>query len=149
MARKKARRGYSARVAPPQRLDHTATRYRDRYSHLDQQENPPGWGGFSPSITRKTVRPLIRTVLEIPSTPQSFRNKRLASPVLPVRATIRSSDVSIRSPFNNATMLTPQLTERALICAKRNIRREVLFAYRKTRKGAGGAPRKPRSKVNC
>lgn len=93
--------------------------------------------------------PLIRTVLVEPEVLQPRpRRGQMASPAVQSRATGRSSDRRIRSPFLNATMVTPELTERAILCAKRSIRREVLFATKQTGKGAK-SPKPFRSKVRC
>lgn len=92
--------------------------------------------------------PLIRTVLVDSVYQPRPQRGRPNSPVAQARATGRSSDRRIRSPFLNATMLTPELTERALICARRGIRKEVLFATKRTGKGAK-SPKRYRSKVRC
>lgn len=152
MARNSRRRrsptqGPTRQYSPPA-LGHTV----GPYSLLDAQDRPgEGWAWESPSPP--PVRPLIRTVLENPSTPPNpnkIRPRRFSpqSSTLQSRATGRSSDRPIRSPFLNATMVTPQLAERAIQCAKRGIRREVLFATRNTGKGAL-SPRKPPSKWRC
>jgi len=140
-------RGSTVRLArPTTALDHTASRYRDPLQGLLADDYPPESGGFFDS----PVRPLIRTVLEIPSTPYQAppRRGKRASPTVAVRATFRSTDKAVRSPFLNATAITPQLTERAILCAKRNIRREVIFATKATGRGSK-APRRFRSKVKC
>lgn len=101
------------------------------------------------SRLRPVRSPLIRTVLVDSSYQPPPRHRGSPrSPTVQVRATGRSSDVKLRSPFLNAQTITPELTERAIICAKRTIRREVLFASKKTGKGAK-SPRKPQSKVRC
>lgn len=92
--------------------------------------------------------PLIRTVLIDSRYQPRPQRGRPNSPVAPARATGRSSDRQTRSPFLNATLLTPELTERALICARRGIRREVLFASKRTGKGAK-SPKRKFSKVRC
>lgn len=147
MSRKRGR-GNAARIArTPYALDHTAIRSRaprdigPEYSPESEGYSPDSGGFFTPS-----VRPLIRTVLAQPA-PQRFR-KRTQSPLVPVRASMRSFGKATRSPFLNATLVTPQLADRAIVCAKRNIRREVLFAIRRTGKGSG-SPRRPKSKVKC
>lgn len=68
------------------------------------------------------------------------------SPTVVVRASGRSSQRQIKSPFLNATMFTPQVTNRAMVCARRHIRREVLFATKRTN---GSGAKRPRSKVRC
>lgn len=145
MARKRRRvLSRPARRITTQSLGHTAGRSLGRIEPL--RLGPP-----PEAVYRSPVRsPLIRTVLIEPargyqSPPQRGRPN---SPLVPVRATGRSSDRRTRSPFLNATMLTPELTERALICARRNIRKEVLFANRQTGKGARSPKRTP-SKVRC
>lgn len=145
MARNKRRKSATARPArhfSTTPLGHTA----GRFSEPDLATEEPAFGGFFPT---PTVRPLIRTVLVEPAPyqPPPRRGKR-QSPTVAVRATFRSTDRSTRSPFLNATMVSPQLTERAILCAKRNIRREVIFATKRTGKGASAPRRKP-SKVRC
>lgn len=104
---------------------------------------------FRPLVYRPPVRtPLIRTVLEIPAPPPPPRRSTPRSPVLSARATGRSSDRKARSPFFTATGITPELTNRAIVCAGRTIRREVLFARKQTGKGSK-SPRRYRSKVKC
>lgn len=142
MARKNNRRSrYSygpARRTLTKSLDHTAGPPR-AFSWLSDP-------GLDPVFHRSVRTPLIRTVLPEPvRVPQ--RSQR-SSPVVSSRATGRSSDVQVRSPFRGAVFLTPQLTERAIACAKRGIRREVLFATKRTAKGSG-SPRKPPSKWRC
>lgn len=145
--RRRAPTGWTTRQSP-QALGHTVGQPRDTLNF----GTPPATGGFT-TLRNKPVRPSIRTVLEISSPPRRAkypapsRGKR-QSPQLAVRATGRSTDRQIRSPFLNATMLTPELTERALVCARRNIRREVIFAQRKTGKGSRSPKRIP-SKVRC
>lgn len=46
--------------------------------------------------------------------------------------------VYLREPYGP----TPQLPQRALSCARRSIRREVLFALKRTSKGAGAKKRR-------
>ncbi|QXP44149.1 MAG: hypothetical protein [Arizlama microvirus] len=113
-------------------------------------------GGFStpddpPDLTYPTGKvrtPLIRTVLEIPAPPNPPRRSTPRSPVLSARATGRSSDRKARSSFLTAQGITPELTNRAIVCASRTIRREVLFARKQTGKGSK-SPRRYRSKVKC
>lgn len=151
MARNRRRRASQnslARDYYPSPLDHTARRSRVKSVPFDDVE-PVSLAEIREAFSRPTVRPLIRTVLVEPETFSAppRRGKR-QSPTLAVRATIRSTDRRTRSPYLNATMVTPQLTERALECAKRSIRREVIFATRKTGKGAR-SPRRTPSKVKC
>lgn len=76
--------------------------------------------------------------------PASLRLK--PSPTLAVRSSGRSYGAKAKSPFLNATLLTPEITQRAMTCARRAIRREVLFAKRGL---SGGSPKRHRSKVRC
>lgn len=101
-------------------------------------------------IQDRPVRsPLIRTVrIEREPFYAPPRSGKRQSPTLAVRATFRSSDAPIRSPFKGATMVTPELTQRALECARRGIRREVLFATKRTGKGSV-SPKKRYSKTRC
>lgn len=138
------RRSTSQASAFSPTLDHTASRYPRRLSDYQPVSLADIREAFSLVSDDSQVRPLIRTVLPEPA---PFRKMR-QSPTRPVRATFRSSDRATRSPFLNATTVTPQLTERALECASRTIRKEVLFAKRKTGKGSR-APRRNRSKVKC
>lgn len=116
---------------------------------------PPYRGGFParrsapPALdhpaTARTVRPLIRTVLT-DTRPRSGTRTHL--------------DVSRRALTRTRTRLnpwspvafgdTPTVYPRAFICARRAIRREVLFAIKATGRGAG-APRRftANSKVRC
>lgn len=144
---------WSTRHSPPSALAHTV----DLFGHSDGYTPAPAAGDFDPldtlvfGVRTPPVRtPLIRTVL-IERGSENFSHypdSRLPSPVASERATGRSSDRQTRSPFLNATMVTPQLSERALVCARRGIRREVLFAKRRTGKGSR-SPRKPKSKWSC
>lgn len=138
------RRSISQASAFSPTLDHTASRYSRRLSDYEPVSLADIREAFSMPQTGAQYDPLIHTVLPEPA---PFRKMR-PSPTRPVRATFRSSDRATRSPFLNATTVTPQLTERALECASRTIRKEVLFAKRKTGKGSK-APRRQRSKVKC
>lgn len=137
----KGRSRQVARWSNTQSLGHTATTRPD-----------------SVRPSRLTVRPtLMRTVLG-DTTPRGVApNKALRmvprpslvrSPTVAVRASGRSSQTRVQSPFRNAVLETPQLTQRAMVCARRHIRKEVLFALKRTAKGSSGA-RRPRSKVRC
>jgi len=84
--------------------------------------------------------PLIRTVLD------DTTNRRVgisAPPTLPVRASGRvrpaAQRQAARTPWSG---MFDSLPERALQCARRAIRREVLFATNQRRKGAGGTRRR-------
>lgn len=142
MARKTARkRADTLRLTrhtslPQKSLGHTVSRSRAFYEP------------FSPFGLPPPVRPLIRTVLVDSDFQTPPRSPGVSSPLVRSRATGRSSDRKVRSPFLNATMLMPELTERAVVCARRGIRREVLFAIRKTGKGSR-SPRRKRSSVRC
>lgn len=69
------------------------------------------------------------------------------SPIVRSRASRRSRLVS---PWEQVNFVSPQLTERAQICARRAIRREVLFAIKGTGKGSGARRRySEKSKVRC
>lgn len=105
----------------------------------------------------RTVRPtLMRTVLgdTTRSRVVSFKPpaalRRVASPTAVVRASARSLSLQTKaaSPFRQATFYKPEVAKRALDCARRSIRREVLFAIDRRRKGSGGGRRK-QSKVRC
>lgn len=93
---------------------------------------------------------LIRTVLAEPA--PGFvsppRRGKPRSPLVSVRATDRSSDYQAKRFTWNPTALHPELTQRSIHCARRGIRREVLFATRRTGKGAK-APRRRQSKTRC
>lgn len=151
MSRNNRKRGSQSRLARPYPLDHTASRYAAPVMDFDLPDYSPtaSLDDLREAFSISTVRPLIRTVLPEPERFQSppRRGKR-QSPTLPVRASFRSSDRASRSPFLTATAVTPQLTERALHCAQRGIRREVLFATKSTGKGAK-SPRRQRSKTRC
>lgn len=94
---------------------------------------------------RRTVRPLIRTVL---------------TDTHPRGGTRRDLDVSRRAVLRSRTPINPwaaysfhssgPLYERNFICARRSIRREVLFAIKGTSRGSG-APRRrtANSQVRC
>ncbi|UOF80429.1 hypothetical protein [Microviridae sp.] len=132
--------GWPTRRSPFQSLGHTV----GPRSVFEADEPPAFGGGFSSPVRS----PLIRTVLEIPFQPKPPRRSTPRSPVAQARATGRSNDRRTRSPFLNATMVTPELTERAMICARRGIRREVLFATKRTGKGAK-SPKRYKSKLKC
>lgn len=135
----------SARLTSPSYtpLDHPAGLPR-RFSAVYGLDDP----FVQPVPVRGTVRPLIRTVLVERSSPAPRLRGLRPSPVLRSRASARSSQVRVRSPFLNATMVSPELTRRSVECAKRGIRREVLFALRRTGKGAR-SPRRSPSKWRC
>lgn len=84
---------------------------------------------------------LMRTVLGDRTAGLATRS----SPVVRSRATGRSRLVT---PWEQARFISPQLTNRAMVCARRSIRREVLFAIKGTGKGSK-AKRGPRSSVRC
>lgn len=143
MAKRRNRSQSAVRLArrSPLSLGHTAS----PASNVTRRTLPDfGEGFLSP-----TVRPLIRTVLveREPFNPPPRRTIR-NSPTVQSRATGRSNNRKVRSPFLTAQGITPLLTERAIICAKRTIRREVLFATKRSGRGAK-SPRRPRSKVRC
>lgn len=131
------KQGDLARRSPTQSLDHTANR-------RPQREPLP----------LSTVRyPLMRTVLGDRMSPRirppagAFQPSR-ASPAAVVRGSTRARSTAKRlsSPFLQSTLLMQSVPERAMVCARRHIRREVLFATKRT--GGKGA-RRPRSKVRC
>ena len=96
-------------------------------------------------LSTSTVRrPLMRTVLRDtrPSLPGNLRRRH--TPDLPVRVT-RWAPWATFSPDNLRSPDRP-LT-RAVTCAKRHIRKEVLFALSRLN-GAGGRG-KPKSNVRC
>ena len=100
-----------------------------------------------PTVRSTLMRTVLGDTTDYRGSPNTRPNMlRVRSPVVAVRATGRSSDRQVRSPFLNATMVTPQLTARSLICARRSIRREVLFATKRTN---GSGAKKTRSKVGC
>ena len=137
--------GWPTRQTPFPSLGHTV----GSRSRLDFEPSDSPADTFGGAFSRPVRTPLIRTVLEIPDfQPPPPRRSTPASPAVRSRATGRSSDRRTRSPFLNATMVTPELTERAMICARRGIRREVLFATKRTGKGAKSPKRKP-SKTRC
>lgn len=94
-----------------------------------------------PSVLHHSTPPLMRTVL----------GDRLAgtrqSPVVRSRASGRSRPVT---PMQQVRLISPELTERAMVCARRSIRREVLFAIKGTGRGAKSKRKySARSKVRC
>lgn len=135
MARSRSKQAITRGLADS--LDHTVSR-RDR--------------GPLPS----TVRPLMRTVLGDTSRSRLVSSKppralvRVASPAAVVRASGRSVSLQTKaaSPFRQATFYKPMVPQRSLDCARRTIRREVLFATDRRRKGSGGGRRK-QSKARC
>lgn len=95
----------------------------------------------SVSETQHSTPPLMRTV------PGDRIPGSRSSPLARSRASIRSRAVT---PWEQARLLSPQLTARALICARRSIRREVLFAIKGTGKGAKARRNYTKStKVRC
>lgn len=99
---------------------------------------------------RRTVRPLIRTVLTDTLSPRRGTRTHLDAMR---RAVLRSRSPSPwRTDDNNLFRFdSPPPLPRAMICAKRSIRREVLFALSRTSSGAGALRRKwtPDSNVRC
>jgi len=93
----------------------------------------------------RTVRRLIRTVL----TDTHPRNQTRAHLNVSRRAVLRSR--TPHDPWSADRLVSSgPLYERNFICARRSIRREVLFALKATGRGAG-APRRrtEESKVRC
>lgn len=97
-----------------------------------------------PARTR-TVRPLIRTVL----TDTHPRNQTRAGLNVSRRAVLRGRTPV--NPWDPASFHSSgPLYERNFICARRSIRREVLFALNATGRGAGAPRRRTQeSKVRC
>jgi len=86
-----------------------------------------------------SANPLISTVLD-DTTPIQRPRGLLSSPTVSSRATQRT-----KTPYNKrfqSLLVSPQLTERSLACARRSIRREVIFALRKQGKGAQSPKRR-------
>lgn len=94
--------------------------------------------------TRTVRRPLIRTVLsDTKLVPPALRRRH--TPDLPVRAATWLP--SIDRPWPEWSTPTDRQLTRAETCARRHIRREVLFAMGRTN-GQGGRG-KPKSNVRC
>lgn len=133
---KGGKRSRSTRPSTTRALDHTV----DRASRRSQ---------------RHSTTPLMRTVLSDTGSgpwPRAVTPNRikpaLRSPTVMVRASDRSSVLArkMQSPFLQATAVNVSIPARSIECARRNIRREVLFA----RKGlSGSSPKRKRSKVRC
>jgi len=88
-------------------------------------------------LPRNSASPLISTVLD--DTKKQVRRPGLRlSPVLSSRATHRVERVP--SPWEKVFSVV-SLPKRAITCAKRSIRREVLHALKLTSKGAGARSR--------
>lgn len=127
--RKVSRQSATRRYSPPRpkSLGHT----------VDDSDLFSALSAFPDSPVRY---PLIRTVpverAFVPSYTPRLRAVGVSSPAVAVRATGRSSDRAYRNPMLQATGITPELTERAIVCARRTIRREVLFASKRTGKGS-------------
>jgi len=148
--RKRERGGYSP--PPEYRSTLPVSRYKPRayltplYPYRGSVFTP---SSASPTLDHparpRTVRPLIRTVL----TDTHPRNQTRAHLNVSRRAVFRG-----RTPVNpwdpDSFHSSGPLYERNFICARRSIRREVLFALKATGRGAG-APRRrtEESKVRC
>lgn len=98
---------------------------------------------------RRTVRPLIRTVLTDTLSPRRGTRTHLDAMR---RAVLRSRSASPWSGFQAlfSAEVNPPLP-RADICGRRSIRKEVLFALGRTGSGSGSKTRRrtPESKVRC
>ena len=129
MAKRAPRRGL-ARVSP---LEYTARPF-DELEPLEDQ--------YSTSI---------RTDLYDSRSLRPGGIPRRASPDLAVRASFRSSFRHVKQGYVLNVVVPPSLRRRALNCAHRTIRREVLFALnRKTGRGSGGSRRRSfRSSTKC
>lgn len=93
---------------------------------------------------RNSASPLISTVLVVPQDPPRWGGSR-ESPRIRVYASHRSTGAARKasSPFGQVVDAPVQLSNRAIVCARRGVRREVLFAQRKTGRGA----RSPRQRA--
>lgn len=109
------------------------------------------------SLARRSYEPLdhpARASAGRTSTPYLMRTVQMTpardrpSPMARARSIFR---VSSNNPykFRVLTLDKPAvLPDRAFTCARRSIRKEVLFALRQTGKGSK-SPRRPKSKVKC
>lgn len=133
---KGGKRSRSTRATSPSTLDHT----------VDRASRRP-YGRSTPTLMRTALSdtgpmPSIGSV-RLPDIKPGIR-----SPTVVVRASGRSRRIQakMRSPFLQATMHQVAIPERSFVCARRAIRREVLFA----RKGlSGSSPKRRRSHVRC
>lgn len=119
--------------------DHSAT--PDLLARPTPLDYPASSPRREPWRESNSTRPLMRTVL-------SDRNSGSRhSPTARVRATMRSRPVTL---WEQTNLMHPELTARSFTCARRTIRREVLFALKGTGKGAK-AQRKftAKSKMRC
>lgn len=113
-----------------------------RGPHYYQPSAPPA---LDHPARRRTVRPLIRTVLT-DTRPRSGTRSHLD---VSRRAVLRSRTPP--NPWELASFHSSgPLYHRNFVCARRSIRREVLFAIKGTSRGSG-APRRrsPDSNVRC
>lgn len=133
MTRSKRRNRAQGPISAPSRYPPTYSTASARLDPLDHTAEP--------SFSDHSTRTLMRTVLgdRTPGLASRF------SPVVRSRATGRSRVVT---PWEQVRLISPQLTNRAMVCARRTIRREVLFALKGTGKGSK-SPRRPKSKVRC
>lgn len=134
MARPRQRRPDLARRNPTKSLGYTAQ------------------SGFrAVPLSKPQYAPLMRTVLgdTVTTRPASIHRGRMFSPSLPVRASgrVQGRDklVSLEYPLGQVPVEMPR---RAVECAKRQIRREVLFATDRTSRGSR-SPRRPKSNWRC
>lgn len=115
--------------------------------------------GYHPSqgLARRTYEPLdhparpstrLDSTLYLMRTVQMTPARDRPSPLARARSIHRVSS-PYRYRFRVLSLDKPAvLPERAFVCARRQVRKEVLFALRQTGKGAR-SPRSPRSKVSC
>lgn len=133
MARSNRRNRVQGPTSAPSRTPPTYSTASARLGPLDHTAEP--------SHSYNSTPPLMRTVLGDRTPGLATRS----SPVVRSRATGRSRLVT---PWEQVRLISPELTKRAMVCARRTIRREVLFATKATGKGSK-SPRGPRSKVRC
>lgn len=111
------------------------------------------YGLVHPARPLRTVRPLIRTVLTDTISPRAGTRRHLSASR---RAVLRSRSPSPwptggLSDFSPDVYVGKAPLQRTSICARRQIRKEVLFALGRTSSGSGSSRRRrtPESHVRC
>lgn len=126
-----------SRIRGPERVPDRAWRFPNVSARFGPLDHPA-----DTLLKTHSTPPLMRTV-----SGDRLPGSR-SSPVTRARSSIRSRKLT---PWESSGFVTPpMLSERSQVCARRSIRREVLFAIKATGRGSGGRrKRTEHSKVRC
>lgn len=165
MSRRRRRSQREGGVSPPSRFTYSANPVFRPYTFKAWRSYTPPvlpyrpplasrpYGLVHPARPSRTVRPLIRTVLTDTLSPRRGTRTHLD---LMRRAVLRSRSPSPWTPgplrdFGPDVYVEKVPLQRTTTCARRTIRKEVLFALGRTGSGSGSKTRRrtPESKVRC